>query len=292
MNDEFLDLSGIHGNASSSKELLSAKDFPILEGLSPLSMRILNNASQIMHVSKDVEMLHEGDTPHDLYFIKQGSMAIGRQSGSQLKVIAKLTSGEIYGEFGALRKKSRYASVYTAEPSTIIKVELSAIQQVVEADSKFHGRLEALMTHRMLDSFFSSHPVFQTLPDRERNELSRTLKVNTYDRNVRIFTQGKTPQGVYLILSGEVEVRYTNRSGEERLVEIRRDNDLLGEVAIKNGTELAYSAVAASNVDILELDKPAMKAMHDQHPETFKNLENYINKRAERSVVRLKENMG
>jgi len=292
VSDDFLDLSGIHGNTSISKEILSVKDFPILEGLSPLSMRILNNASQIMHVSKDVEMLHEGDTPHDLYFIKQGSMAIGRQSGSQLKVIAKLKSGEIYGEFGALRKKSRYASVYTAEPSTIIKVELSAIQQVVEADNKFHERLEVLMTHRMLDSFFSSHPVFQTLPDRERNELSRSLNVNTYDRNARIFTQGKAPQGVYLILSGEVEVRYTNRSGEERLVEIRRDNDLLGEVAIKNGTELAYSAVAASNVDILEMDKPAMKAMHDQHPETFKNLESYINKRAERSVVRLKENMG
>ena len=290
MSDEFLDLSGIHGN--STKEILSEKDFPILEGLSPLSMRILNNASQIMHVSKDVEMLHEGDTPHDLYFIKQGTMAIGRQSGNQLKVIAKLKSGEIYGEFGALRKKSRYASVYTAESSTIIKVELSAIQQVLEADSKFHHRLESLMTHRMLDSFFSSHPVFHALPDRERNELARTLNVNTYDRNVRIFTQGKPPTGVYLILSGEVEVRYTNKSKEERLVEIRRDNDLLGEVAIKNGTELAYSAVAASNVDILVLDKAAMKAMHDQHPQTFTTLENYINKRAERSVVRLKENMG
>jgi CRP-like cAMP-binding protein len=291
VSDEFLDLSGIHGS-DDSKEVLSEKDFPILEGLSPLSMRILNNASQIMHVSKDVEMLHEGDTPHDLYFIKQGTMSIGRQSGSQLKVIAKLESGEIYGEFGALRKKSRYASVYTAEPSTIIKVELSAIQQVLEADKTFHDRLEALMTHRMLDSFFSSHPVFHALPEHERNELSHTLTVHTYDRNIRIFTQGKPPTGVYLILSGEVEVRYTNKSKEERLVEIRRDNDLLGEVAIKSGTELAYSAVAASNVDILVLDKPAMKAMHDQHPETFKNLENYINKRAERSVVRLKENMG
>jgi len=290
LSEEFLDLSGIHGNAT--KEILSEKDFPILEGLSPLSMRILNNASQIMHVSKDVEMLHEGDTPHDLYFIKQGTMAIGRQSGSQLKVIAKLKSGEIYGEFGALRKKSRYASVYTAEPSAIIKVELSAIQQVLEADAKFHNRLESLMTHRMLDSFFSSHPIFHGLPDRERNELSRTLSVSTYDRNARIFSQGKPPTGVYLILSGEVEVRYTNKSKEERLVEIRRDNDLLGEVAIKNGTELAYTAIAASNVDILVLDKAAMKAMHDQHAETFKNLENYINKRAERSVVRLKENMG
>ncbi|MES0371695.1 MAG: cyclic nucleotide-binding domain-containing protein [Mariprofundaceae bacterium] len=291
MSEEFLDLSGIHGGSDIQREVLSEKDFPILKGISPLSMRILNNASRVMHVSKDVEMLHEGDTPHDLYFIKQGTMAIGRQSGTKLKVIAHLKSGEIYGEFGALRKKSRYASVYTAETSIIIRVELSAIQQVLEADSKFHERLESLLTKRMLDSFFFSHPVFHGLPDKERKELSRTLPIQYYDRDVRIFTQGRKPQGVYLILSGEVEVRYTNRSGDERLLEIRRDNDLLGEVANKNGTELAYSAVTASDVDMLMLDNRAMKVMHDQHPQTFKNLESYINKRADRTVIRLRENM-
>ena len=290
MNDDFLELSGISGE-SQRRELLSAAEFPILEGLSPLSLRILNNASRIMNVSKGVEMLHEGDTPHDLYFIKHGKMAIGRQAGTQLKVIAQLGAGEIYGEFGALRKKSRYASVYTAESSVIVRVELSAIQQVLEADSEFHKRLEALLTQRMLSSFFFSHPVFHTLPDKERTELARTFPIHFYERNSRIFSQGKTPQGVYLILSGEVEVCYRTRSKEERLLEIRRDNDILGEVAIKNGTELAYSAIAVSNVDVLILDKAAMKVMHDQHPKSFETLEAYINKRSERTVLRLKENM-
>jgi len=291
VNDEFLELSGIHGK-DEKRELLSAEDFPILEELTPLSMRILNNASRVMHVSKNVEMLHEGDTPHDLYFIKQGTMAIGRQAGRQLKVIARLKSGDVYGEFGALRKKSRYASVFTAEPSVIIRVELSAIQQVLEADSNFRERLESLLTRRMLDSFFFTHPVFHALPEQERKILAKKLPIQFYDRDTRIFTQGRKPQGVCMILSGEVEVRYTNHAGEERLLEIRRDNDLLGEVANKNGTELAYSAVAASDVDILMLDNKAMKAIHDQHPETFENLENYINRRAERTVARLRENMG
>lgn len=290
MSEEYLDLSGI-SNPDGKAEALSDKDFPILKGLSPLSMRILNNASRIMHVSKGVEMLHEGDTPHDLYFIKAGTMSIGRKSGSQLKVIAQLKAGEVYGEFGALRHKSRYASVYTAEASVIVRVELSAIQQVLDADKSFHERLESLLKHRMLDSFFSSHPVFSQLTPKDRLELSATLPSQFYDRDVRIFTQGRAPQGIYMILSGEVEVRYTNRHGEERLLEIRRDNDLLGEVANKNGTELAYSAVAASDVDMLVLDIQAMKKVHDYHPQTFKNLEGYINKRAERTVQRLRENM-
>ncbi len=290
MSNDFLDLSGIRG-VDEKKGFLSEAEFPILEGVSPLSMRILNNASRLMHVSKGVEMLHEGDTPHDLYFIKEGAVAIGRQAATQFKVIAQLKSGEIYGEFGALRKKSRYVSVYTVEPSIIIRVELSAIQQVLEADSSFHDRLESLLKQRMLDSFFFSHPVFHLLPEPERKELAKTLPIQFHNRNDRIFTQGKKAQGVYLIVSGEVEVRYTNRSGEERLLEIRRDNDLLGEVANKNGTEVAYSAIASSDVDMLILDRNTMKIMRDQHSKTFENLENYINKRAERMVLRLRENM-
>jgi CRP-like cAMP-binding protein len=291
VNDEYLELSGIHGE-SENKDSLTGEEFPILEGLSPLSLRILNRAGRNMNVSKGVEMLHEGDTPHDLYFIKHGKMAIGRQSGTQLKVIAELGAGEVYGEFGALRKKARYASVHTAEFSVIIRVELSAVQQVLEADSEFHKRLEALLTRRMLNSFFSSHPVFHTLAEKERSALARLLPIHFYERNSRIFSQGKKPQGIYLILSGEVEVSYRTRSKEERLLEIRRDNDILGEVANKNGTELAYSAVAVSDVDILLLDATAMKTLHDQHPESFKNLEAYINKRSARTVLRLKENIG
>lgn len=290
MNDDYLELSGISGEAK-NRETLTGEEFPILEGLSPLSLRILNRASRTMNVSKGVEMLHEGDTPHDLYFIKHGRMAVGRQSGTQLKVIAELGAGEVYGEFGALRRKARYASVHTAEFSVIIRVELPAIQQVIEADSEFRKRLEALLTQRMLNSFFSSHPVFQALPEKERSELARLLPIHFYERNSRIFSQGKKPQGVYLILSGEVEVSYRTRAKEERLLEIRRDNDILGEVAIKDGTELAYSAVAVSDVDILVLDTTAMKMLHDKHPQSFKNLEAYINKRSARTVLRLKENM-
>ena len=290
MDDDFLDLSGIHAE-SQKRELLSDSEFPILEGLSPLSLRILNNASRLMNVSKGVELLHEGDAPHDLFFIKQGKIAIGRQSGTQLKVIAQLGAGDIYGEFGVLRKKSRYASVYTAEPSVIVRVELSATQQVLEADSDFHKRLELLLTRRVLDSFFFSHPVFHALPQTGRSELVKTLPIHFYERDSQIFSQGDKPEGVYLILSGEVEIRYRRSSDEESLLEIRRDNDVLGEVANKNGTEMAYSAVATSNVDMLILDKEVMKTLHDQHPKSFESLDSYIKKRAERTVMRLKENV-
>lgn len=287
---DFLEFSGVR-EPRAKGDLLNAKDFPILEGMSPLHLRILNDSSRMMHVSKGVEMLHEGDAPHDLYFVLAGKLAIAKRVGSQLKVLAQLKHGTIYGEFGALRRKSRYASVYTAEPSKVVRVELSAIQQVLDVDPEFKNRLTLLLKHRMLDSFFFSHPVFQKLPNTTRTELAKELPTKFFERGTRLFTQGEKPASLYLILSGEVEVRYLNHAKEEVLLEIRRDNDLLGEVALKGGAELAYSSVAASDLDVLVLDKPAMDLMRKRHQETYAELESHINKRASRTVARLKENI-
>ncbi len=286
---EYLDLSGINGTAPMGLAL-SEQAFPILKGLSPLSLRILNDASQVIQVSKGVEVLHEGDISRDLYFVKQGKITIAKKVGNQTKVLTQLKVGDVYGEFGILRKKSRYASVYTAQASEIIRVELSAVQQVLNADPHFKVHLEDLLCQRVLESYLFSHPIFQSLPSEKRVELSNKLSIHFYHRGERLFKQGDKPSGVHLMISGEVEVYYLNRKREEILLEVRRDNDLLGELAAKNGEALAYSANASSDLDVLLLTPTSMKLIRETHLETFKKLEQYINKRAEHTVARLKEN--
>jgi len=288
VDQEFLDLSGIN-TPRSSQATLSAEEFPVLKNLSPLSLRILNDASRAMHVSKGVEMIHEGDEPHDLYFIKTGKISIAKQHGQRVKVLAQLSKGDVYGEFGTLRQKTRFASAFTAVASEIIRVEMSAVQQVIDADPHFKDALNKLLSQRMLDSFLFSHPVFQTLPDEKRLQISNEFNLHFYNRDSRLFTQGEKPQGIFLILSGEIEVHYLNRERNDILVEIRRDNDVVGELASKNGTSLAYSAIAASDLDVLLLDASAMKIIHTYHPETLQKLENYINTRATRTKERLQE---
>ena len=289
-HSDFLDLSGVQPPKDQAT-LLNAGRFALLEGLSPVSMRTLQQSARVMHVSKGVELLHEGDTPHDLYFIETGRLAIGKQVGAQLRVIAKLGPGDIYGEFGVLRKKSRYASVYTIEPSRIIRVDIPAIQQVLESDRTFREALSGLLTRRMLDSFFFSHPVFAAMPPEARAKLSRHLPIRFFEPGTRIFSQGDAPTSVSLVLSGEIEVRYLNKSGAEILLEIRRDNDLLGEVATKNGKELAYSAIAASGTDVLELNAQTLRILRDAHPAIATALDSYIDKRTAQTVRRLKENL-
>lgn len=287
-NQEFLELSGIHG-PEAKHETLTESEFPVLQGLSPVNMRILNHACRVMHVSQGVEILHERDTPHYLFFIKQGKVAIARMCGSRNQVIAHLKSGELYGEFGALRNKTRYASVVTVEPTVIIRVDLSAVHQVLEADSKFRQHLEEILTFRMLESFFFSHPAFENMRPEVRSQLAHILDTRFYERDSRIFNQGDKPEGVHLIVSGEAEVRFLNRNKNETLLEVRRDNDVIGEVARNNGSEMAYSAIASGDLDTLLLDAKSLKTIREVDPVTMQHLEKFITKRSAETVQRLKQ---
>ncbi len=274
---DYLDLSNIN---VSTQIFLDDDVFPILKGLSPLNMRILNSASTLLHINQDVETLHKGDYPRGLYFIRKGSVSVHKARQKEDKNIAKLSQGDIFGEFAILRKKAHYASIYTLEDSEIIRVNADAVLQVTEADKAFKQRLQQVLSQRILNSFFFSHPIFQTLSHELRLAFSHKFQVSTVAADTVLFQQGTQPQGLFLILSGTVEI-YRKQQQTDRLLEIRRDHDVLGELAANQGKEAAYSAIASSALDLLIVDKEAMMYIRQQHPETFKRLEIYMRKRAE-----------
>ncbi|MCF6208830.1 MAG: cyclic nucleotide-binding domain-containing protein, partial [Ghiorsea sp.] len=131
----FLELSGIHQQGVLQQ--LNSSVFAVLEGLSPLNLRVLNQAAQVKHIATGVEMIAAGDMPHDLYFIAQGSVTVTRKDVGQSLVVATLKAGNFFGEYGVLRGKNRFASVSTAEPSVLIRVGVKAMQQVLDADAAF-----------------------------------------------------------------------------------------------------------------------------------------------------------
>jgi CRP-like cAMP-binding protein len=285
INEEgFLELSGI--NRQEISQQLSSSTFPVLEGLSPLNLRILNQDSQVLNVAKGVEMMVAGDTSHDLYFIAQGTMTVVKKYAGRPLVIGTLKVGDFYGEFGVLRGKTRFASVYTTEPSVVIRVGLQAIQQVLDADADFKSRVLSIMKQRVLNSFLCTHVVFRAFSASIRDILSTQLTVSEVERGETLFSQGENADKYYIILSGEAEV-LIQQSGKPLLLEIRRDNDILGEVRSDKGSKYGYTAVATNQLDLLALDKVAMQFIQQTEPEIVKRLQQFIMQQNKMTVAKM-----
>jgi len=243
---------------SSRGRLLDEAHFPILQGIAPILINILNSASNLMHVSEGVELLHEGDTTHDLYFIESGSVAIAKHAECGDKMLHELGAGDMFGEFGTLRGKVRFASVYTLEMSRIIRVKQEALKQVLELDATFRERLTQLMNHRMLSSFISSHPVFRDLSEHAIIELSDTLPLRLVAYDHFVFRQGELLDAACMIVSGEAELH--SDGDVEVLLGVRRDNDILGAARDESGRAI-YSAYASSDMELFELDQVALSLL-------------------------------
>ncbi len=283
INDEgFLELSGVNNKVF--RDVLNAEKFPILSDLSPLSLRVLNQASHVLQVAQGVEMMRAGDTPHDLYFINKGSVSIGKRTDDEMKVVAKLIAGSFYGEYGALRGKTRFASVYTAEPSEIIRVDLNAVKQVFDADERFKARVYEVMQERMLNSFLFGHPVFRNMPADARTILAKDFQVVELDRDEMLFREGEVADKYYMILSGEAEIT-VSLNNAATVIEVRRENGVLGEVRVKKGEVYAYGVYAANNLDLIVLDKQSMQSIQKVYPNALSLLNQAMNHSAKKTAL-------
>ncbi|MDQ6966173.1 MAG: Crp/Fnr family transcriptional regulator, partial [Mariprofundaceae bacterium] len=162
---------------SSHGQLLDSEQFPMLQGMPSVMIGVLNAGSNLMHVSDGVELLQEGNTTHDLYFIASGTVAITKHSENGDVELRRLGAGDVFGEFGTLRGKARFASVRTIELSHIIRVKFSELQKVLEYDLDFRARLTQLMNSRILLSFIVTHPAFNGLSDAAVIDLADRLSL-------------------------------------------------------------------------------------------------------------------
>ena len=165
---------------------------------------------------------------------------------------------------------------------------MSAVRQILDVDTAFRDAINSLFRQRLLSTFFLRHPVFRVMPAEARNALANELPVQFHERGSQVFKQRDAPAGVHLILSGEVDISLHHEPDSDVLLETRNEGDMLGEACL-GGKEMAYSATAVSDLDLLLLDKDTIRAIQAKHTSFLTGLGPFINKRNEQTQSRLKQ---
>jgi hypothetical protein len=89
-----------------------------------------------------------------------------------------------------------------------------------------------------------------------------------------------------MILSGEAEV-FIHQGGKPLLLEIRRDNGVLGEVRIDKGRQYGYTASAANQLDLLVLDKPAMHVIQQADSVIMERLQQLMTQQNKKIIAKI-----
>lgn len=87
-----------------------------------------------------------------------------------------------------------------------------------------------------------------------------------FRRGARLFHEGDSPIGVYLIESGSVKISYFTDDGREVLLAVRGAGELLGEMSAIDGEPLSATASAMDTVDVIVVPADDFHAFVQANP--------------------------
>jgi small-conductance mechanosensitive channel/CRP-like cAMP-binding protein len=129
--------------------------------------------------------------------------------------------------------------------------------------------------------------LFRTLTDEERKELAGRLKDAPFARGEAMTRQGAEAHWLYIIRSGEADVRFTGEDGLTSKVASLGAGDFFGEMGLMTGAPRTATVFARTDVECYRLDKESFKDILHRRPEIAEDISHVLaRRRAELDAVR------
>ena len=111
--------------------------------------------------------------------------------------------------------------------------------------------------------FLRRVPLLASVPTAKLAELAQLLVDRTYRRNEIIFHRGDPGGSLHIIEKGQVKILIQSEDGEELLVDILKEGEVFGEMAVLDGYPRTATALALRDTTTKMLGRePFLKFLH------------------------------
>ena len=139
-------------------------------------------------------------------------------------------------------------------------------------------------------ALLETDPWFAALPARRRARLAASLRVRAFDKLEPVYRLGDPPDGLWVVLEGEVRlVSYTARGGEVVGL-ILRPGRWFGELSVLDGGPRPHDAVALRPSRVALVASAAIGELTREDPELWRSLAVLTCHHHRRTLARLERN--
>jgi len=124
-------------------------------------------------------------------------------------------------------------------------------------------------------------PLFSDLSRAELLDVIRGLSYQTVAPGDVVVSEGEPGDSLYVLASGQARVFVQGFDRHQREVRRLVSGDFFGEISLLNGTPRTATVIAATECDLLELDRSAVAAISERHPEVRDTIRRFCVERSE-----------
>jgi len=156
--------------------------------------------------------------------------------------------------------------IYSALKRAGIPLALPAQAVFLTADDEGHKERHRLREARHRVEALSGVEIFRSLSEEELEKLAARLKYAPFTAGETMTRQGAVAHWLYILTSGEAEVRVRGPDGLEETVARLRAPTFFGEMALLTGEPRTSTVIATSEAECYRLDRDGFQQIVQERP--------------------------
>jgi CRP-like cAMP-binding protein len=148
-----------------------------------------------------------------------------------------------------------------------IEIDVAPLPEATDRLRKVVRSMIRSYPHAVRRQLLSKHFLMSTMPEKALDDLVKFSNVVHFQPHEDIVRKGDPGDCLYGILAGRVRIYSTSPEGSEITLNVQEPGELMGEIALLDGSTRTASAAAMEHVDLLHIHRdhflPYVKANPD-----------------------------
>lgn len=255
---------------------------PLFSDLASEAFLALFERCPLLRLEVGHRIVEQGMRGDAFYVVCSGKVNVLRKEGDSERPLAELEEGAFFGEMALLSQAPRSASVVVASDDTqVLEIGAPLLRELSARYPSIARALKRFCRQRLLSNVMASAELFRPFSRGDRRELVKRFGARDAARGEVIVAEGTMSDGLYVVLSGAVEVR---RQG--RTVSTLGEGELFGEMSLLTRSPASATVIAARHTSLLRLPKEDFEVLILSHPQILELVANLTDERQRANQAR------
>jgi len=243
---------------------------PLFPEVSPRVLERLIARMSLIDLAAGEVLFREGETGHELFVISDGEVSVSTGNAE----LARLGPSAFFGEIALITNLPRSATIRAITPVELLAIDREVIRDAAADHPEIITVLLRFVRDRLIDRITRTSELFRPFTEGERRALSSKFELVEVVPDAVLITQGERADGLYLVVSGKVEVW---RDGEPALARLGT-GDVFGELSLLAGGGSVANVRSVTRVLALRMPATTFREVIMTHPQVLA----YLGELAER----------
>jgi CRP-like cAMP-binding protein len=247
---------------------------PLLSSLTEAGFRRVLTTLMVRRLPDGAFAIKEGEAGQSFFFVADGEVKVFATDGlGRQTELARLHEGAVFGEMALLSAQPRSATVQAVGECDLLEVGRASLAGLADELPIVAEALHAFTRDRLLGNLMATQPLFRPFNRTQQRDLLRRFTSHDVAPGTVIIGEGEEGRGLFVVLSGELDVARKGGDGRPVPLGTLRTGDVFGEMSLLRGGATTATVTAARNATVLFLAREYVARIVAGIPEIRKYLE-------------------